>query len=164
MAAPSKCPGWISLRALSLQHGMNHGFFSVALRTGKMAGVESRRLGNRVLLKEDEVLDMVVKDLLSRDGKPLRFMQHPDSCKQRRKYLQAVATGARDADELDRKTASALLSLAAIAHESRMPGQRLKLTIAALEAARSALAFTRADDAAMPEKLRAVASAIAPQS
>jgi hypothetical protein len=164
MAAPSKCPGWISLRALSLRYGLNHGFFSVALRTGKMVGVESRRLGNRVLLKQDEVLDMVVKDLLSRGGKPLRLMQHPDSSKQRRRYLQAVATGERDADRLDREVARGVMLIAAKAHEERMPGQRLKLSIAALEAARSALALKRADDAQMPEKLRAVASAIRPLS
>jgi hypothetical protein len=143
---------------------MNHGFFSVALRTGKMAGVESRRVGNRVLLREDSTLQMVVDDLLSRDGKPLRFMNYPDSSKQRRQYLQAVAEGRRDADRLDREAAQAVLLIAARAHEDRLPAQKLKLTIAALEAARSALAFKRADDSQMPEKLRQVAAALAPVS
>jgi hypothetical protein len=164
MGAPTKTPGWISLRALSLRHGMSHGFFSACFTRGQMVGCESRRLGNRVLLREDETLEMTVKSLLARDGRPLRFAAENNSARSRAEFLLAVAKGEKSASELDKVVAGLVLRAAVFFFENRAPGERARLFGAAAEFATRALALKRQDSQQSVDLLASLAAAIYPLS
>jgi len=143
---------------------MSHSYFSEMLRRGQLEGCESRRLGNRVLLKEDEVLEMTVQSLLNRNGKPLRFAKQNNSARGRAEYLLAVAQGKREASALDKEISAQVLGLAAYFFEKRQTNEKARLFGAACEFAIRSLTLKRQNSQQTFDMLLSFASALAPVS
>jgi hypothetical protein len=129
-----------------------------------MEAVETRDMGNKILVRDDEVTALVVRSLVEREGKRLKFAEYRNASKDRRKFLEDVCNGNREAGEIDKVMSAHVLMLAAHFHETRLPGDRARCFVAACELARFALTKKRESMDGIPDTLRQVAAALAPVS
>lgn len=158
MGAVQLSPGWVSLRQLSLENGFSHGWCHEMHRRGMFTGCEVERAGPRGWwrVRRGPALDLAMSAVHAAGDGRRGYSREHDSRRERRRFLEDVATGRRKTSPEDVRAARAVLMVGLGLVANRKPGQRFRATIAACEVVMSALSLKRSGDARVADGLAAV--------